>query len=345
MKVLVTGGTGLLSGPVVDHLVQRGAEVTIFHRTVSGSDGRVRELAGDRADHAGFVRAVRETGPWDCVVEMIGGVPADALSLIEAARGMVPHVIFCSTTTVYGRPFLRVPVKEEGALLAPPSPYGEGKLACETLLREAEERGEVAVTIVRPAHIYNERSLVLHSLGNRTSHLDRIRAGRPIVVHDDGAGLWSSLWAEDAAAAVAAAVFAPEARGRTYHLAGAEPFSWNWYHAHLAEILGVPLPEVCFVPVETLACLAPGRTLQLQRTLRFPGVYDCSAAKRDLGFHPTVPPADGFRRNVRYLVENGLIEPWGDDAEYEEIVEKVRGVCAPSSGGCGKDPRKGAQGV
>src|SRR5690606_10650560 len=141
----------------------------IFHRAVSSADGRVRELAGDRADQAGFVRAVREAGPWDCVVEMIGGVPADALSLIEAARGMVPHVIFCSTTTVYGRPFLAVPVKEEGALLAPPSPYGEGKLACETLLRGAEGRGEVAVTIVRPAHIYNERSLVLHSLGNRTT--------------------------------------------------------------------------------------------------------------------------------------------------------------------------------
>lgn len=275
---------------------------------------------GDRSDYDAFVRAIRENGPWDCLIEMIGGVPADAKSLIEAARGMAPHVIFCSTTTVYGRPFERVPVIETGARLEPPSPYGENKLACETLLRKAEARGDFAVTVVRPAHIYNERSSILHSLGNRSSHLDRIRKGRRIVVHDDGLGLWSCLWADDCGAAVAAAVFSEDARGKTFHLAGTQIFSWMDYHAMLAKALDFPLPEIVRIPSETLAQLAPVRSLQCQRTLRFPGVYDCSAARQCLAFCPTVSPEEGLARNVRYLVENKQIEPWSDDAEYEAIL-------------------------
>lgn len=334
MNVLVTGGTGLLSGPVVDHLVRRGAQVTIFHRRISGGRPGVKELVGERADHAGFVGTVRDQGPWDCIIEMIGGVPEDAVSLSEAARGMADHVIFCSTTTVYGRPFREVPVREEGAILAPPSPYGEGKLACENFLKEAEARGEFAVTVIRPGHIFNAASRPLHSLGNRTSHLDRIRHGRPIVVHDDGLGLWSSLWAEDAAEAVAEAVFAREARGRTYHLAGREPYTWNAYHNFLAEGLGVRPPEILRVPVDTLAALAPDRTLQVRRTLRFPGVYDCSAAARDLGFAPSVSAREGFFRNVRHLAATDGIERWEEDAEYEEIVKRTgaAGVTATSDG-------------
>lgn len=325
MKVLVSGGTGLLSGPVAAHLRRRGAEVTIYHRTQSAG-GSIRELTGDRSDYPAFVQTVRAHGPWDCLVEMIGGVPGDADSLIAAAQGIAPHVIFCSTTTVYGRPFLRVPVVEAGAKLAPPSPYGENKLTCENLLREAEARGDFSVTIVRPAHIYNERSLMLHSLGNRTSHLDRIRAGRPIVVHDDGLGLWSSLWADDGGAAIAAAAFAPAARGRTYHLAGSEPFTWDAYHGLLASALGASAPEIVYIPAETLAQLAPSRTLQCLRTLRYPGVYDCSAAARDLGFQPRVSAAEGLTRNARFLAENSLIESWTADDEYEQVVSRFAQV-------------------
>ncbi|HRJ71246.1 MAG TPA: NAD-dependent epimerase/dehydratase family protein [Terrimicrobiaceae bacterium] len=326
MKVLVTGGTGLLSGPLVSALLQRGAEVTIFHRSSSGGNGPVRELTGDRTDYPEFVATVRAAGPWDCLVEMIGGVPGDAQSLIAAARGIAPHVIFCSTTTVYGRPFARVPVREEGALLDPPSPYGEGKLECERLLRAAEADGDFAVTIMRPAHIYNERSLMLHSLGNRTSHLDRILQGRPIIVHDDGTGLWSSLWAADAAAALAAAVYAPAARGKTYHLAGSEIYSWNAYHALLARALGAPAPRILHVSAETLAELAPARSLQCLRTLRHPGVYDCSEAGRDLDFRPEVPSSEGLVRNVQALRDRERIESWTADGEYEQIVQSVQGT-------------------
>ena len=59
--------------------------------------------------------------------------------------------------------------------------------------------------------------------------------------------------------------------------------------------------------------------------LRYPGVYDCSAAERDLGFRPSVPPAEGLVRNVQYLEGNDLIEAWAEDEEYEQVVRLLAG--------------------
>lgn len=335
-KVLVLGGTGLISGPVARQLSLRGDDVTIFHRGTSAlpKELPMKEILGDRFSGREFVRAVREQGPWDAIVDIIGGTGEDAEHLVSAARGVAGQVLFCSTTSVYRRPFSVVPVTEKNAACGADFPYGANKLAAETVLQDAARRGEFALTILRPGHTYNERSLVVHSLGNRTSHLDRLVQGRPVVVHGDGCGLWSCVWADDVAAAIVAAVGSVRAMGKSYHLAGREWFSWNDYHRALAEALGVLCLKILPIPVEELAVLAPNRTGQCLRTLRFPGVYDCSAAATDLGFAPQISMAEGLARNVAWLREQGRIESWQADGEYEEIVtlwsERSAGAC-PSS--------------
>ncbi|CAN5460115.1 N/A [soil metagenome] len=323
MKVLVIGGTGLISGPVVSALQERGAEVTIFHRNRLPVDlrGKTLEIIGDRSDRETFGGLVRMAGAWDCIIDMIGGTPEDAAGLIEAAQDVTPQVIFCSTTTVYRRPFRSLPVNEE-ADCSPPSPYGENKLAAERMLWRMAERGNFHLTVFRPAHIYDHRSLPLHVLGTRTSHLDRIRCGRPILVPDDGDVRWSSLWADDCAVAIAAAAGNCRAYGKTYNLAGAERFSWGGYQELCAKSLGVAVPELVPISMESLASLAPERSAQCRRTLRFGGDYDCTAAERDLGFRPKVCILEGLKRNIRFLLENKQIEPWENDQQYEDIMAR-----------------------
>jgi nucleoside-diphosphate-sugar epimerase len=304
----------------------RDCRVTVFHRgqtrSVGGTPEGVVELMGDRTDLERFIPSVRTAGPWDCIVDMIGGTAADALGLVEAARGRSAQVVACSTTSVYARPFAKVPPTEDAAC-APTFPYGCNKLAFEQGLRAAAARGDFDLTIVRPAHTYHDSSPVVLSLGRRTSHLDRLLRGRPIVVHDDGQGQWSLAWADDVGEAFAAAVGNPRALGRTYHLAGAEWISWDNYHRALAVALGAPPPRILHIPAEKLARLLPARTEQCMRTLRFPGIYDCSAAARDLGYRPRVTVAHGFARNMAYLRDHGLIEDWSADPEYERLVNDV----------------------
>ena len=59
------------------------------------------------------------------------------------------------------------------------SDYGREKIACERILMEAHDDRAFPVTLLRPAHTYDDTGIIHHSLGRSTALLDRIRRGRP----------------------------------------------------------------------------------------------------------------------------------------------------------------------
>src|SRR5262249_47820538 len=103
MRVLVIGGTGLISTGIVKALLARGHAVTVFNRGKRKSrlpDG-VTYLQGDRKDYPAFEAAMQDV-ECDAVIDMIAFVPEDTLSAIRAFRGRVRHFIHCSTVCTYG---------------------------------------------------------------------------------------------------------------------------------------------------------------------------------------------------------------------------------------------------
>jgi nucleoside-diphosphate-sugar epimerase len=324
MKILVIGGSGVISTAVTQQLVDRGDAVTVFNRgqTPSRFRGEVNRLTGDRTDHPAFEQAVRASGPWDCVIDMICSDPADAASLARAACGTVGQVIFCSTTNVYPKPADRYPVAPEHRLGAA---YKNGidKAACEALHRESADSGGYALTIIRPGHTYGEgNGQVLNSIGADSSLLDRFRRGRPVIVHGDGQGLWSALHADDVAACFVAAAGNRVAYGKTYNATGETWMTWDQYHHAITEALGLAAdPEWVHIPAGFLLRQAPQRANHVARSLQYPGIYDMTATRRDLGVGQTIALADGLRRTIRWIEANGGILPWTGDADYERIVD------------------------
>src|SRR5210317_1225333 len=103
MRILIIGGTGVISTPIAQALIMRGDEVTLYNR------GRTRPrlmegfkiIAGDRYDHAVFEKQIQDVGEFDCVIDMVCFKPPEAESLVRACKGITPQVIFCSTVAVY----------------------------------------------------------------------------------------------------------------------------------------------------------------------------------------------------------------------------------------------------
>ena len=64
MKVLIIGGTGLISTGIVKALQGRGADLTVFNRgrTDDRLGADVRHLAGDRNDFPAFENAMLAAG-------------------------------------------------------------------------------------------------------------------------------------------------------------------------------------------------------------------------------------------------------------------------------------------
>ncbi len=106
MKVLIIGGTGLISTPLTRFLLERGDDVTLYNRGQRPSrlDRQVPTIVGDRRDFAAFEAQLAQAGPFDCVIDMICYRPDEAESDVRACRGRTGHLIVCSTVDVYRKP-------------------------------------------------------------------------------------------------------------------------------------------------------------------------------------------------------------------------------------------------
>jgi nucleoside-diphosphate-sugar epimerase len=323
VRVLIIGGTGLISTAITRLLIERGDDVTLYNRGVS--QARVpqgyRHIRGDRTKYAAFEAQVAEAGPFDCVVDMVCFKPAEAESAIRAFRGRIGQYTFCSTVDVYTKPARRYPVTEDAERNPSPSfPYALDKAACERVLEEAHERGDFPVTTIRPAHTYGEGGSLVHAFGWGTYYFDRIRRGRPIVVHGDGTSLWATCHRDDVARAFMAAVGNDDASGRAYHVAGEEPMTWDAYHQGVAEAMGAPEPTLVHIPTDLLGKVVPRAAEWCVENFRFNNVFDNTAARADLGFHQTIPWVEGVRRTIAWLDEHGKIESSDDYPFYDRLI-------------------------
>jgi len=155
MRAFVTGGAGFIGSHLVDRLVGRGAEVTIYDNLSIGRKrfvqdhidrGAAQLVVADLLDFDILVKHLREC---DVVFHLAAnpearwGIENTRLDLeqetlvtynvLEAMRrNEVRQIVFASSGTVYGE--VDDPVDEDHGPLFPISLYGAGKLACEALI-------------------------------------------------------------------------------------------------------------------------------------------------------------------------------------------------------------------
>lgn len=152
MRLLVLGGTVFIGRHLVADALQRGHEVTVFHRGLRG-DGlfpEVERILGDRMTD--LDRLGGRT--WDAVVDTCAYVPRAARLAVDALRGRVPHYTFISTISVYA-PGVDRPTEDSALLeLADPGTeevtadtYGGLKVLCE---REVHDAWGDEALILRP---------------------------------------------------------------------------------------------------------------------------------------------------------------------------------------------------
>ncbi|WP_416841737.1 NAD-dependent epimerase/dehydratase family protein [Haloferax sp. DFSO52] len=324
MEVLIIGGTGLISTGITRQAVAAGHDVTVFTRgkTEANLPASVDHITGDRADRDALERA-RDAVSLGCVIDMVGFDPADIETAIDVFHGYIDQYVFCSTVDVYHRPVETMPIRERAAREPPVSEYGGNKAICEDRLFEAYREDGFPATIIRPWHTYGGDRGLLDTLSSE-AYVDRLRKGKPIVVHGDGTSVWAPCHRDDVAAAFVAAIGNHETIGEAYHTTATEPMTWNQYHRRAAAALDAPEPELVHVPTDALCEVAPDRVAPLLDHYQFSTVFDMAKAERDLGFQQTVSWEDGVERTVSRLVADDAIDDWDCDPEYDAIVSAWR---------------------
>ena len=322
MRVLIIGGTGLISTSITRQLLDRGHDVTHYNRgrhKPHYGPGQVRQIAGDRTQYAQFEQQMAQAGPWDCVVDMIGYKAPDVQSDVRAFTGRTGQLIFCSTVDVYTKPATHLPYRED----EPQSgigPYATNKVACESILMDAHRGGRLPVTIIRPAMTYARGQGIHSSFGGRAM-FSRLRQGKEIIVHGDGMSLWVTCHADDVGHAFVSAVGNAGTLGRAYHVTGEEWMTWDQYYRTVARAIDAPPPRMVHIPSELLARVAPKQAGICATNFMFNNVFDNSAARADLDFSYRVSWLEGVQRDQAWLADHGKKDSDDLDPLYDRVLE------------------------
>src|SRR4051812_19495764 len=97
MKVLIIGGTGLISVGIVKHLLARGADVTMLNRGKRENTlpPNVKAIHGDR--YQKVVLDDASSLKFDAVIDMCCFDPDTCKNALDAFAGKTKQFIFCST--------------------------------------------------------------------------------------------------------------------------------------------------------------------------------------------------------------------------------------------------------
>ncbi|MGD2155564.1 MAG: NAD-dependent epimerase/dehydratase family protein [Anaerolineales bacterium] len=326
MKVLIIGGTGIISTAITRELLARGEDVTLYNRGITPSlipEGAKR-IFGNRREYTNFERQMAEGEPFDCVIDMMCFIPEDAESLVRAFAGRIRQLIFCSTVEVYTKPAERLPIREDNQRASICS-YGVNKATCEDILWQAHQRQDFQTTIFRPAYTYGEGGTLIYALGDQT-YMDRIAKGGPIVVPGDGNCLWVTCHRDDVGLAFVSAIGNPKAYGKAYNTSGDNWMTWNAYHQTVARAIGAPEPKLVHIPSSLLKKVAPNRYKPRAYIFSHSYIFDNTAAKKDLDFRCTIPWEQGARRTYTWAKDNGRLGNSDEDTFHADLVVAWEGL-------------------
>lgn len=240
-RILVIGGTAFMGRAIVERLLARGDQVTIMHRgTTTPFGDRVAEILCDRNDTTAVQQKLRNRQfdvVFDNVYDWQRGTSAEQVAATaRAVDRQLRRYVFMSSVAVYppGGEY-----DEDAPLVAADDAnvYGAQKAESErTLFRLAESAGP-SVTTLRPAFVYGPHN----QFPREAFFWDRILAGRPIIVPEDGSRTMQWVHADDVAAAAVAAADADVAAASAYNLAGYPPITQNEFVELLAHVAGQPV--------------------------------------------------------------------------------------------------------
>ena len=310
MRVLITGGAGFIGGNLARRLA---ASEAAYHLVVLDdlSSGSLANLAGLELE---FVKGsildralLRElVAGADAVVHLAANASVAASVenplathevnatgtlnvLAEAAAGGRPHVVFASSSAVYGdNPAQR---KHEGLRPRPVSPYAVSKLAGESYVSAYARVFGLKTLSLRFFNVFGPLQPSDHPYAAAVpAFIGNALAGKPLPVFGSGEQTRDFVYVETVAATIEHAIAAGIGSVEPVNLAGGRAITINELIAAVEQRLGHPL-EVLRLPAR------PGDPLH--------SLADVSRLRALFPALPEIELGEGLDRTIEWFLSVG----------------------------------------
>jgi UDP-glucose 4-epimerase len=313
-RILITGGLGFIGSNLARRLADAGARLVLVDSLIPDYGGNLFNIDGYAGRVVVNIADVRDEYSMDYLVQdqdilfNLAGQTShldsmrdpytdleinvrSQLSILEACRKQNPgiKIVYASTRQFYGKPDY-LPV-DERHLLHPTDVNGINKMAGEWYHIVYNNVYGIRATSLRLTNTYGPRMRVKDARQTFLGiWIKQVLSGELIVVYGDGQQLRDFNYVDDVVDALLIAALDPRADGQVYNLGSAElPISLN----DLAQLL--------------VATNAAGDYRRIpfppdRRAIDIGDYYaDFSKIRRELGWTPRVPLAEGLRRSLDYF--------------------------------------------
>lgn len=325
MRIMLIGGTGTISMAITRLLAKEEHEVYLLNRGSRSEElpDNVTVLKCDINDEADVNKAI-DGMKFDAVGEFIGFTVDQIRCDVRLFRERTKQYIYISSASAYQKPLSDPVITESTPLCNPYWQYSRDKIACEDYLMDQYRENGFPVTIIRPSHTYDERSVPLGVHGKEGSWqvLKRMIEGKPVIIHGDGTSLWTLTHSSDFAKGYCGLVGNLHAIGQAYHITSDESLTWNQIYGIIADALGVELKAV-HIPSDFLASVSDyDLTGSLIGDKANSVIFDNSKLKRAVpDFMATVRADQGIRSTVQNILSHPELQR--EDAEFDRWCDKI----------------------
>jgi len=309
-RALVTGGEGFIGSTLVDHLLERGADVRAYvHYKPYGSVGHlagreddVEILAGDVRDAERVAEAVQGCDTVFHLAALIG-IPYSYVApesyiqtnvlgtynVVNACRRHdVRRMVHTSTSETYGTA-ITAPISEDHPL-QPQSPYSASKIGADMMALSFHHSFSVPVAVIRPFNTYgprqSTRAVIPTILAQLIGGVDKLHLGSTSPTRDFN-------YVEDTAAGFMAVAASDQALGNVVNIGSGREISIGDLVKLLISIVG---RDVEVVTDEER--LRPTGS-EVERLL-----CDNTRAREWAGWKPEVSLEEGLKRTAEWVEGN-----------------------------------------
>tara|TARA_B100001123_G_scaffold184450_2_gene211078 strand:+ start:2217 stop:3272 length:1056 start_codon:yes stop_codon:yes gene_type:complete len=203
-------------------------------------------------------------------------------NVLDAARSGCTHVIYLSSSMVYGN--FGSDVISEDKVCNPLGIYGALKYGSEKLVIGYNQVFGIPYTIIRPSALYGKRCVSRRVV---QAFIESALIGKQLSISGDGSDSLDFTYVDDLVQGLVLAIVKPEAQGETFNVTFGEAKTLN----HLADLIREEFPEIS-IKRETRDELMPER-----------GTLSIEKVRNLLGYEPRFPLETGLREYIAWYRE------------------------------------------
>lgn len=328
-KILIIGGTGVISYAVVLESLKQGYHVSCINRGKNKMQvlpNEVELLIGDYKNKE-KMESLLENLHFDVVVDVLCFSLFDIDYSISLFKDKCDQYIFFSSCAVYNKGLGDYECNEDSEKINSVWDYSINKWRCEEYLTVLAQKFHFNYTIVRPAVTYGNTRIpygITPPYGYHGTLIQRMIYNKPIIVWDNGDAYSTITRVEDFAVGLVGLFANEEAYNQAFHIAGDERYKWSELLEIMGEILNVK-PIFFNLSKEEYAFECSSKRGEILGGRGISQLLDNSKIKKIVpNFKTNITLKEGLSQTISYYENHDYLKgiDWRFDADIDRIIAK-----------------------